>query len=193
MLPCFVGQNWALVARFWILAPTRSPLVPHLIAGPHYLKPSLLHSNRVPSAQKPMLLHFIGQNRALAARFWILALTRSSLMPHPIAGPHYLKPSLVYSNRVPSAWKPMPPCFVGQNQALAARFWILAPTRPPLMPHPIAPPHHLKPGIPHPSIVPSTRKWNPLTCCLPNPNSSSSVSNFGLVPPTLVCHLFPTS
>ena len=152
----FVGQNRALVAWSWILAPTRSPLVHHPIAGSHYLKHSLLHPNRAPSPRKQIPPCFVGQSRAPVALFCILVPTPPPLTHCPIAPTHHLKPSVCLPNGIPSTRKRIPPHCVGQNRAPAARFWILAPTQPPLAHCPIAPPDHLKPSVLLPNRILST-------------------------------------
>ena len=125
--------------------------------------PTLSYASPVPprsSLPKPEVPHVLSaKTEPQRLRFWLFGSNQApSRAPCPIPGPHDLKHSVIHPNKVYSALKKTPPRFVGQNRAPAAQFWILAPTRRPLTPHPIASPHHLKPGVPHLNVVPSTRK-----------------------------------
>jgi hypothetical protein len=132
------------VAWSWILAPTRSPLVHHPIAGSHYLKHSLLHPNRAPSSRKQMPPCFVGQNRAPAALFCILAPTQPPSTHCPIAPPHHLKPSVCLPNRISSTRKRTPPTLRWPKLSPGGSVLEFGfnPAPPPLAHCPI-PPHHL--------------------------------------------------
>ena len=45
--PCLIHQNWVLAAHFWLFGSNQAPLMPCPITGPHNLKHSVIHPNKV--------------------------------------------------------------------------------------------------------------------------------------------------
>ena len=143
----FVGQNRALVAWSWILAPTRSPLVHHPIGGSHYLKHSLLHPNRAPLPENKCPHIALAKTKPwrLGFGFW-LQLSPSS---HIARSHHPTTSNPVYSCQIGFYLPENDPPTLRWNLALTH-------THTPLVHCPIPPHHHLKPGEPHPNKVSCT-------------------------------------